>query len=260
MAMFSGEVRTYHDVRMMVVATYGPLDEQSELLFMLALGNALDQMWADLKENPVYLTEWEISAGEGGYVLPAGIAKICSARGTFVPEDEDDPEIPDVQYQLHSASCSAGSGDCEARNEVTWGCSSTAVTTAQVGATAIVPDGDPPATVVVVGYRKPGPPFFVEITVDDEPCRVWNDIDLPEIFRNVYAKAVIGMVFFMSDDAPRGADWLNLAQGEFSQLKRANPGLVTGTARERGMYQMGAKRYLSPTSCCELGGDWWRAL
>lgn len=261
MAMFSGEVRTYHDVRMMVVSAYGPLDEQSELIFLLALGNALDQMWADLREGPLYLTEWIIPKTEGDvFLLPAGIARICSARGAYEqPEDEDADPIPDLQYQLHAASCSATQGFCADRNEVTWGCTPGALVRAQVGATQIVPE-DEPETIVVVGYRKPGAPFFEETGTEDAPCRDWFDIDLPPIFRNVYAKAVVGMVFFMTDDAPRGADWLNLAQSEFTQMKRANPGMVTGTARERGMYQMGTKKYLAPQSCCDLGGDWWKAL
>lgn len=263
--MFDGEFKTYLDVRQFVVNTYGPLDEAGDFQLLVFLGNAQNSMWADLRRRPFYLSEWTIDAvgmpGDKTYALPDDVAMICSASGTTsvtVGEDEDAvTTVTTLDYTLHVAGCRAA-GTCLPGNTVTFGCAAGGALSAQVGATAIVPD-DEPDTITVIGYRTPVRSFFTVGTTDDDPpvtCRTWGDIDLEPNFRNVYAKAVVGMMFFGAGDPQKGADWLNLANSEFSELKRALPGAFPGTPAEQGMYQMGTKSYLAPRCCCDPSENW----
>lgn len=253
--MFAGEYRDYHDVRQLVIATYGPLDQLSEFSFLTFLGNMQQAMWADIRRHPWYLAEWTVTpADPGGFLIPDDVAMICSAVGTTEGAGDDPDTV--VTYELHRAGCTSSEVDPHLRNLVGYGCGSSAPVRAQVGASAIVPD-DEPTSIKITGYRSPVRTFFtVEEQEDDSFCRVWREIDLPAEYRNVYAKGVVGMMFFGGGDAQRGADWLNLANGEFSDLKRANPGLISGTPTERGMFLMGSRHYMAPTSCCQLGENW----
>jgi hypothetical protein len=247
--MFTGEFVTYLDVRQFVEATYGPLDDDSEIRFLTFLSNSLVSMWADLKDDPWYLTEWTVEPEEGAFAIPAGMARVCSITGTVeavLPETEDTT----IAYEIHDVACSSPS------------CSlvlPTNVERIEIGTSefAFGEDATTPDSLSISGYRRPTLTFFTVEEGEDGPCFTWADIDLPEQYRTIYPKAVVGMMFFGGGDAPRGADWLNLANGEFQGVKRATRGARPGaTAAERGIYQMGTRAYLKPEKCCNVTENW----
>lgn len=246
--MFNGEFKTYLDVRQFVEAAYGPLDEQSEILFLTFLSNALDQMWADIRSTPWFLDEWTVTGTGGVFTMPENLANICTVTSTVVDGDTETV----TSYQLHLDSCSQADGtQCAPQNVIVDGCSVSRSGSATVGASTITLDDDTVTEVRVAGYRRPGRAFFT--VVND--CRVWGDIDLDVPYRSVYAKAVAGMLFFGTGDAPRGADWLNLANTEFTGMIRANARRL-GSARDQGMYRLGSKRYLAEGCCCDMSKNW----
>lgn len=249
--MFTGETKTYLDIKDFVEANYGPLDEAGEYQFLVYLGNMIDSMWADLRKSTWYLSQWTITPVDGIYSLPSDLARVCSVTGTTAGVSPA-PDVTKI-YDLHLAGCSAGNGGC-ARDSVSW--SSAGTVSASVGATAIVPT-DTPTTMTVIGYRRPVHAFF---TYDNTThCRTWADIDLPEVFRNVFGKAVVGMMFFGGGDSPRAADWLNFANDEFVTLRRTNPEVVDGTPAQRGAYIMASKRLFHDCGC-HLGDGWQSTL
>lgn len=239
MPIFAGDVTTYHDVRMFTEATFGQLDESSELQMLVYMGNVLDQLWADIRRSPWYLTTWEVTAVDDVYAIPSDVAQVCKAIGTIngVGEEPD----TEITYDLHAPECVEGV--CGPA----WG-----TVAAVVWPDRIEPEGDAPNTITLTGYRRPSHVFFEVEETEGGPCRVWSDIDLPAAFRNVYAKALVGFMFFGAGDHARGGDWLNLANSEFGNLKRANPGVVSGTPRQQGMYRAASRSYLSPLRCCDL--------
>lgn len=258
--MFTGEFNTYLDVRTFVEATFGPLDDDSEVQFLVFLGNALRQMWADLRNDPWYRDTQTITAVDGEIVLPPTLGRICSAVGTITTLDADedppdtntDPTIDLYEYELHYETCSSAS--------LSSSCVSSGMTRAILTASTLVAD-PVPDSVEIVGYRIPSTSF---ITVDegDPDCLVWADIDLPEMYRSPFAKAVLGMMFFGAGDAPRGADWMNFANSEFISLQKANRRhLPHSTAAEMGIYQIGTRKILAPASCgCEVAQNWMLSL
>lgn len=243
--MFDGRMTTYLHVREFVEATYGPLDDDSERQFLVMMGNALDQMWGDLRKSNYYLTSWEIERAETApfYPPPEDLAAACSASGSVTVDEV----TTTTRLEMHLAACPTACSDSTARNPG-WKVLS-------MGATGMEPeDGYEPDIITITGYRRPSHQFF---TYDDENhCYTWADIDLPPVFRNVFAKGVLGLVFFSGGDAPRGADWLSLANGEFASLRRSNPAVVDGTASQRGIYKMGSRSYLEPRGCCDLSEEW----
>lgn len=247
--MFTGEFVTYLDVRQFVEATYGPLDDDSEIRFLTFLANSLTSMWADIRGDAWYQREWTVTPTDDVFAVPADLARVCSITGTVeavAPETVDTT----ITYEIHDISCSAPS------------CSPllpTNVERIDIGASEFVfGDGATvPDSLTISGYRKPSLVFFEVETVEGDTCLNWQDIDLPADYRTIYPKAVVGMMLFGGGDAPRGADWLNLANAEFQGMKRATRGARPGaTAEERGIYQMGTKSYLKPTSCCDVAENW----
>lgn len=253
MATFTGEMTTYLQVRRFVEANFGTLDEDSEYQLLVYMNNALGEAWADLKDWNYFLSTWTITPVEGVYALPADVARICSATGVVEGEGEE----PDVstEYTLHEDGCTSSSCRPMGGNTVTWGCGSPGALSATVGADAIVPE-DEPDSITLVGYRFPSKEFFTVEVVDDETCREWADIDLPQQFRTIFAKSVLGMMFFGCGDAARGADWLNLANGEFANQKRATRTGRSGQAQSQMLYQMGSRSYLGPAPCCTPTENW----
>ena len=247
MAMFTGEVRTYLDVRNFVEAVYGPLDEASETQMLVFMGNALDQMWADVRKSSWFYDEWELTPVEGVFTLPAGVARICDIVGTTTTVGDDDSESStEVTYELHLRGC--GGSPCD-------GSVLQAVVNPVTG--TITPD-DEPNTLMVSGFRRPSHQFFTETTTGTPPapCRLWADIDLPVPFRTAYAKAVAGFMFFGAGDHQRAGDWLNLANGEAANLRVAMPEIVDGTPEQRGIYRLGTKTFFAPTCGCNATGEW----
>lgn len=257
--MFTGEFATYQDVREFVEAAFGPIDDDSETLFLAFMGNALNQMWADLRSDPWYRKTWTLihEVEEESFPLPSDLALVCSAVGTLTIADEDeDPEDEDTEdtvttyeYELHYEDCWESSR-----------CTPSGKTAAVLTVSDITPDPTPD-TIEVVGYRLPSLDFFaVEAGEGDNPdCVVWGDIDLPYIYRSPFAKAVLGMMFFGAGDAPRGADWMNFANAEFMKLQKARPArtLSNTSAADLGIYQMGSRSILSISSCgCNVSLNW----
>ena len=247
--MFTGEFVTYLDVRQFVEATYGPLDDDAEIRFLTFLANSLTSMWADIRSDVWYLTEWTVEPEDGVFAIPSGMARVCSITGTVeavLPETIDTT----ITYEIHDATCSSPS------------CSPllpTNVERIEIGESEFIfgDDATTPDSLTISGYRKPSLKFFEVTEGEDGPCFNWQDLDLPEQYRTIYPKAVVGMMFFGGGDAPRGADWLNLANAEFQGLKRAtNDPRPGASAAERGIYQMGTKHYLRPQSCCNVAENW----
>jgi hypothetical protein len=248
MALFDGSITDYLDVRRVVVANFGgELSSTDEVNFLMFLGNALGDMWVDVRTHPRYLQEWDIEPGEGGFLLPPTLARICSAVGVTAGVGEE-PDV-EVTYSLHLAGCPASTVEAE----VTYGCGPTDIVTAEIDAYAIVPSDEPDA-IRLTGYRRPGPPFFELIEGGEEPdCRSWFEIDLPEQYRNIYAKAVVGMMFYGAGDVPRGSDWLALANAEFAQMQRANPGAL---GHQTIMYRLSDRYFLGRSCSCDVSENW----
>lgn len=260
--MFTGEIKTYLDVRTFVEATFGPLTDDSEVQFLTFLGNALDQMWTDLRRDPWYFNVWEIEPTEGTFILPADLAQPCEITGTRTILDEDeDPEdentddtVEEYTYSLHYGGCAAS------RSSSSDSCLPSGTVRGELSATTFIPTDTEPDSITVSGYRMPSKEFFTVVPGegDEDDCLEWADIDLPRPYRNPYAKGVLGFMFFGAGDAPRCADWINLANGEFLGLQKANRRTANGsTAAELGIYQIGSKSILTPQSCgCDVALNW----
>lgn len=258
--MFTGEIKTYLDVRTFVEATFGPLTEDSEVQFLTFLGNALDQVWTDLRRDPWFFDTWEIEPNEGGtFTLPADLAQPCEITGTRTildadedPEDEDTEDtVDDYTYSLHYGGCAASQDE---------GCLPSGTVRGELSATAFIPADTEPDSITLSGYRVPSKAFFTLVPGegDEDDCIEWADIDLPRPYRSPYAKAVLGFMFFGAGDAPRCADWVNLANGEILSLLKAHRRAVSGsTAAQLGIYQIGTKSILTPQSCgCDVTLNW----
>ena len=242
--MFDGQLKTYLDIRQYVEAMMGPFDEATDVAFLVHMGNALQTIWADIRKDPYYYATWTATKVGDGYPLPPELGLLCSAVGTF--DGVGDAPDRTVTYDLHRVGCTNSRGchpSLGADHQP-----------AYLGASALIIEGgaeDFPDSVKFEGYRVPGPPFF---TVEDD-CRFWEDIDLPGGFHNVFAKATAGMMFYLGGDSGRGAEYLNLANAEFTQLKvawRNNH----GSPEELGIYKLGSRRLFGPRRCCNLADNW----
>jgi hypothetical protein len=247
MVMFNGEIKTYLDVRRFVEASFGTLDNDSELQFLVMAGNVLQQMWADIRRSPFFLSSWTVLPTSGDFLIPDDLALAKSIEGTL----EDDSK---VMYSLHTAGCAGSAGCVRPMNTVSYDCSPPGTKgTATIEGARIVPS-DEPVSLEICGYRSPAKALF---TYDEEEqCRTWLNIDMPAEYRSVFAKAVVGMMFFACGDAAKGADWLSLSNTEFSSLKSAHGAGIAGDRQVQAMYRLGSKRYISAGSCCNPGENW----
>lgn len=259
--MFTGEIRTYLDVRTFVEATFGPIEDDSEVQFLTFLGNALDQVWSDLKRDPWFFDSWTVEPTEGTFILPEDLALPCTVTGTrtILDADEDppdtnaDPTIETYEYDLHYGGCAQADEDCVPRGTYL----------GTFSATTFIPGGDTePDVITITGYRMPSRAFFtiVEGEGEEPDCLNWADIDLPVQYRNPFAKAVLGLMFFGAGDAPRCADWINFANGEMLAMQKATARrTANASAAELGIYQIGGRSLLNRTICgCNISDPDWR--